>query len=71
MKKNYVQIYRLIRHKLFPPGEAVVPVADCKEREYNSQKKTTFTLNKYLEYLENHIQDGHPPSKPNLYLKVM
>lgn len=50
-------------------GDAEVPVADCTEREYNSQKKYTFTLNKYLDYLEEHIKDGYQSSKPNLYLK--
>ncbi|XP_034238699.1 2-oxoglutarate and iron-dependent oxygenase JMJD4 isoform X2 [Thrips palmi] len=50
-------------------GDAEVPVANCNEKEYNSQKKSTFTLNKYLDYLEQHIENGHQSSDPNLYLK--
>lgn len=50
-------------------GDAEVPVADCREREYNSQKKKMYTLHKYLDYLEEYISESHPSTKPNLYLK--
>ncbi|KAJ1528812.1 hypothetical protein ONE63_007189 [Megalurothrips usitatus] len=50
-------------------GDAEVPVANCNEKEYNSQKKETQSLYKYIDYLKDYINDGHPSSTPNLYLK--
>lgn len=49
--------------------EAQVPVADCADKYYNSQKKENKTVESYLSYWKEYIDNGYPSSMPSLYLK--
>lgn len=50
-------------------GNCVVPVADCNEKYYNSQKKTDMKMDAYLDYWISYIDKNYPSSMPLLYLK--
>ncbi|NXT61896.1 JMJD4 protein, partial [Chaetops frenatus] len=50
-------------------GEAVVPVANCDIREYNSNPKELLPFKEFLEYWRESIGNGHRSSRGCLYLK--
>ncbi|NXW74553.1 JMJD4 protein, partial [Hirundo rustica] len=50
-------------------GEAVVPVANCDVREYNSNPKERLPFKEFLEYWREYISNGHRSSRGCLYLK--
>ncbi|NXM99920.1 JMJD4 protein, partial [Sylvia borin] len=50
-------------------GEAVVPVASCDLREYNSHPKEQLPFKEFLEYWREYIRNGHSSSRGCLYLK--
>ncbi|XP_032812905.1 2-oxoglutarate and iron-dependent oxygenase JMJD4 isoform X2 [Petromyzon marinus] len=51
-------------------GDAVVPVADCAEREYNSNPKKQMPMREFLSYWQETMSQDHSSSpRPCLYLK--
>ncbi|RMC04628.1 hypothetical protein DUI87_17795 [Hirundo rustica rustica] len=56
-------------HLLKEFGEAVVPVANCDIREYNSNPKERLPFKEFLEYWREYIGNGHRSSRGCLYLK--
>uniref|UniRef100_A0A8C5JE68 2-oxoglutarate and iron-dependent oxygenase JMJD4 n=1 Tax=Junco hyemalis TaxID=40217 RepID=A0A8C5JE68_JUNHY len=51
------------------PGEAVVPVANCDVREYNSNPKEQLPFKEFVEYWRECIGNGHRSPRGCLYLK--
>ncbi|XP_054282917.1 2-oxoglutarate and iron-dependent oxygenase JMJD4-like isoform X1 [Macrosteles quadrilineatus] len=50
-------------------GDAQVPVADCSDKYYNSQKKEEQVLNTFLEYWKSYVCNNYSPELPCYYLK--
>ncbi|NXQ60030.1 JMJD4 protein, partial [Anthoscopus minutus] len=50
-------------------GGAVVPVAKCDLREFNSNPKELLPFKEFLEYWQEFIGNGHSSSRGRLYLK--
>ncbi|NXH60191.1 JMJD4 protein, partial [Rhabdornis inornatus] len=56
-------------HLLQKFGEAVVPVANCDVKEYNSNPKEQLPFKEFVEYWREYIRNGHRSSRGCLYLK--
>ncbi|NXK70764.1 JMJD4 protein, partial [Sylvietta virens] len=56
-------------HLLREFGEAVVPVAKCDVREYNSNPKEQLPFKEFVEYWREYIGNGYSSSRGCLYLK--
>nr|XP_031359996.1 2-oxoglutarate and iron-dependent oxygenase JMJD4 [Lonchura striata domestica] len=56
-------------HLLQKFGEAVVPVANCDVKEYNSNPKEQLPFKEYVEYWREYIRNGYRSSRGCLYLK--
>ncbi|XP_068862316.1 2-oxoglutarate and iron-dependent oxygenase JMJD4 isoform X3 [Aphelocoma coerulescens] len=56
-------------HLLQKFGEAVVPVANCDLKEYNSNPKEQLPFKEYVEYWREYIRSGYRSSRGCLYLK--
>ncbi|XP_054129814.1 2-oxoglutarate and iron-dependent oxygenase JMJD4 [Melozone crissalis] len=56
-------------HLLQKFGEAVVPVANCDVREYNSNPKEQLPFKEFVEYWREYIGNGHRSPRGCLYLK--
>ncbi|XP_062349161.1 2-oxoglutarate and iron-dependent oxygenase JMJD4 isoform X2 [Cinclus cinclus] len=56
-------------HLLHKFGEAVVPVANCDVKEYNSNPKEQLPFKEFVEYWREYIRNGHRSSRGCLYLK--
>lgn len=52
-------------------GDALVTVADCSQRYFNSQLKTYTKFKEFADYWENLIEKNYPLSETRLYLKVI
>ncbi|NXS18089.1 JMJD4 protein, partial [Mystacornis crossleyi] len=50
-------------------GEAVVPVANCDVKEYNSNPKEQLRFREFVEYWREYIRNGYRSSRGCLYLK--
>ncbi|XP_021031739.1 2-oxoglutarate and iron-dependent oxygenase JMJD4 isoform X3 [Mus caroli] len=50
-------------------GDAVVPVANCGVREYNSNPKEHMSFRDYISYWKDYIQGGYSAPRGCLYLK--
>ncbi|XP_015269597.1 PREDICTED: jmjC domain-containing protein 4 isoform X2 [Gekko japonicus] len=50
-------------------GEAVVPVANCDVKEYNSNPKEHLKLKEYISYWKEHIKKNYRSPRGCLYLK--
>lgn len=50
-------------------GEAVVPVANCDVKEYNSNPKEQLPFKEYIKYWKEYIKNGYRSSQGCLYLK--
>ncbi|NWW13980.1 JMJD4 protein, partial [Oreocharis arfaki] len=50
-------------------GDAVVPVAKCDVREYNSNPKELLPFKEFVEYWREYIRNGHRSPRGCLYLK--
>lgn len=50
-------------------GDAVVPVANCGVREYNSNPKEHMSFRDYISYWKDYIQGGYSSLRGCLYLK--
>ncbi|CAI5789204.1 JmjC domain-containing protein [Podarcis lilfordi] len=50
-------------------GEAVVPVANCDVKEYNSNPKEHLKLKEYISYWREHIKKSYRSPRGCLYLK--
>ncbi|NXS85047.1 JMJD4 protein, partial [Erpornis zantholeuca] len=50
-------------------GEALVPVANCDVKEYNSNPKEQLPFKEYVEYWREYIRNGYHSSRGCLYLK--
>ncbi|XP_077160178.1 2-oxoglutarate and iron-dependent oxygenase JMJD4 [Paroedura picta] len=50
-------------------GEAVVPVANCDVKEYNSNPKEHLKLKEYISYWREHIKKNYRSPRGCLYLK--
>ncbi|XP_045179491.2 2-oxoglutarate and iron-dependent oxygenase JMJD4-like [Mercenaria mercenaria] len=64
--ENHTPNYTFLR-ALF--GDAIVPVANCKQEQYSSHPKQDILLSEYLDYWEKYRVDGYPEDEPRLYLK--
>lgn len=51
-------------------GPSEVPVANCNERYFNAQTKSSMKFNEFLDYWENYANTNYPNDLPCLYLKV-
>lgn len=47
-----------------------MPVADCSDKYYNSQKKEEQVLKTFLEYWKSYVCNNYSPELPCYYLKV-
>ncbi|KFV49392.1 JmjC domain-containing protein 4 [Tyto alba] len=56
-------------HLLQKFGEAVVPVANCDVKEYNSNPKEQLPFKEYVSYWKEYIKNGYRSSRGCLYLK--
>ncbi|KFQ35860.1 JmjC domain-containing protein 4, partial [Mesitornis unicolor] len=56
-------------HLLQKFGEAVVPVANCDVKEYNSNPKEQLPFKEYIKYWKEYIKNGYRSSRGCLYLK--
>ncbi|XP_031984911.1 2-oxoglutarate and iron-dependent oxygenase JMJD4 isoform X3 [Corvus moneduloides] len=56
-------------HLLQEFGEAVVPVANCDLKEYNSNPKEQLPFKEFVEYWREYIGSGYRSSRGCLYLK--
>ncbi|KAM3679875.1 2-oxoglutarate and iron-dependent oxygenase JMJD4 [Ammospiza maritima maritima] len=56
-------------HLLQKFGEAVVPVANCDVKEYNSNPKEQLPFKEYVQYWREYIGNGHRSPRGCLYLK--
>ncbi|XP_063273500.1 2-oxoglutarate and iron-dependent oxygenase JMJD4 [Prinia subflava] len=56
-------------HLLREFGEAVVPVAKCDVKEYNSNPKEQLPFKEFVEYWREYIGNGYRSSRGCLYLK--
>uniref|UniRef100_U3JEE8 2-oxoglutarate and iron-dependent oxygenase JMJD4 n=1 Tax=Ficedula albicollis TaxID=59894 RepID=U3JEE8_FICAL len=56
-------------HLLQKFGEAVVPVANCDVKEYNSNPKEQLPFKEFVEYWREYIRNGYRSSRGCLYLK--
>ncbi|XP_041875930.1 2-oxoglutarate and iron-dependent oxygenase JMJD4 isoform X2 [Corvus kubaryi] len=56
-------------HLLREFGEAVVPVANCDLKEYNSNPKEQLPFKEFVEYWREYIGSGYRSSRGCLYLK--
>uniref|UniRef100_A0A8D0G2C5 2-oxoglutarate and iron-dependent oxygenase JMJD4 n=1 Tax=Sphenodon punctatus TaxID=8508 RepID=A0A8D0G2C5_SPHPU len=56
-------------HLLQTFGEAVVPVANCDVKEYNSNPKEQIKLKEYISYWKEYIKKSYRSPKGCLYLK--
>ncbi|XP_040829655.1 2-oxoglutarate and iron-dependent oxygenase JMJD4 isoform X1 [Ochotona curzoniae] len=56
-------------HLLRKYGDALVPVANCGVREYNSNPKEYMVLRDYISYWKDYIQRGYSSPRGCLYLK--
>ncbi|XP_064410583.1 2-oxoglutarate and iron-dependent oxygenase JMJD4 isoform X2 [Latimeria chalumnae] len=50
-------------------GDAVIPVANCDVKEYNANPKECIPLKEYIDYWQDHIQNGYSSPRGCLYLK--
>ncbi|BES89517.1 JmjC domain, hydroxylase [Nesidiocoris tenuis] len=50
-------------------GNAEVPVSDCNERYFNSQKKCTMSMADFLAYWESFIDNGYAEDDYSYYMK--
>ncbi|XP_067148165.1 2-oxoglutarate and iron-dependent oxygenase JMJD4 isoform X2 [Apteryx mantelli] len=50
-------------------GEAIVPVANCDVKEYNSNPKEQIPFKEYINYWKEHIKNDYRSSRGCLYLK--
>lgn len=52
-------------------GECIVPVSDCRDKFYNSQRTENMSFSKYITYWQELIDSGHDfkGGKRCLYLK--
>ncbi|XP_073986608.1 jumonji domain containing 4 [Rhodnius prolixus] len=50
-------------------GPSEVPVANCNERYFNAQTKSSMKFNEFLDYWENYANTNYPNDLPCLYLK--
>ncbi|KAG8509271.1 2-oxoglutarate and iron-dependent oxygenase JMJD4 [Galemys pyrenaicus] len=50
-------------------GDAVVPVANCAQREYNANPKRHMPLREYVGYWREYIRAGYASARGCLYLK--
>ncbi|XP_040287579.1 2-oxoglutarate and iron-dependent oxygenase JMJD4 isoform X2 [Bufo bufo] len=56
-------------HLLQVFGDAIVPVANCDVKEYNSNPKELLPLREYIAYWRDYIKNGHHSAGGCLYLK--
>ncbi|XP_075000479.1 2-oxoglutarate and iron-dependent oxygenase JMJD4 isoform X4 [Calonectris borealis] len=56
-------------HLLQKFGEAVVPVANCDVKEYNSNPKEQLPFKEYIKYWKEYIKNDYRSSRGCLYLK--
>ncbi|CAH2281851.1 Hypothetical predicted protein [Pelobates cultripes] len=56
-------------HLLQNFGDAIVPVANCDVKEYNSNPKEQIPLREYITYWRNYIKNNHLSANGCLYLK--
>ncbi|XP_049654835.1 2-oxoglutarate and iron-dependent oxygenase JMJD4 isoform X2 [Accipiter gentilis] len=56
-------------HLLQKFGEAVVPVANCDVKEYNSNPKEELPFKEYIKYWKEYIKNDYRSSRGCLYLK--
>ncbi|KFZ48400.1 JmjC domain-containing protein 4, partial [Podiceps cristatus] len=56
-------------HLLQKFGEAVVPVANCDVKEYNSNPKEQLPFKEYINYWKEYIKNGYRSPRGCLYLK--
>ncbi|KFW88780.1 JmjC domain-containing protein 4, partial [Phalacrocorax carbo] len=56
-------------HLLQKFGEAVVPVANCDVKEYNSNPKEQLPFKEYVKYWKEYIKNDYRSSRGCLYLK--
>uniref|UniRef100_A0A8C9G2F9 Jumonji domain-containing protein 4 n=1 Tax=Pavo cristatus TaxID=9049 RepID=A0A8C9G2F9_PAVCR len=56
-------------HLLQEFGEAIVPVANCDVKEYNSNPKEQLPFKEYISYWKEYIKNGYRSSRGCLYLK--
>lgn len=53
----------------FCKGEATVPVADCRKKEFSGHAKKQMKMKDFLDYWRKNDQAGSPCSGESLYLK--
>ncbi|KAK2514020.1 Jmjd4 [Columba guinea] len=55
--------------RVYISGDAVVPVANCDVKEYNSNPKEQLPFKEYVNYWKEYIKNGYRSSRGCLYLK--
>lgn len=61
--------YSVLTQRASLAGEAVVPVANCDVKEYNSNPKEQLPFKEYIKYWKEYIKNDYRSSRGCLYLK--